>query len=137
MNKNNDCLFCKIVSGTVPAEKIHEDESTFVFLDLSPVSKGHMLFVPKDHANDFNSGNKESAISLIETIHKIAPSVLNSLGATGYNLGMNHGVDAGQEVFHTHIHFMPRYAGEERTFIKTKPSQEELKSIADIIRIEI
>ncbi len=132
-----DCLFCKIIAGTIPCEKIYEDTDTFAFLDIGPVSKGHLLIIPKQHATDLNSGSQENAVALMKTVHKLAPTILKALNATAYNLGMNHGVDAGQEVFHTHLHLMPRYAGETRSFVKTHPSKEELSVVAEKIRSEM
>jgi len=129
-----NCLFCKIIAGDIPAEKIFEDENTFVFLDIGPVSKGHMLVIPKNHAENLTEGSVEDACSLMATVHKIAPDVMRGLGATGYNIGMNHGKDAGQEVFHTHIHLMPRYEKDSRLFVKFQPSKEELHEVAKKIR---
>lgn len=126
----NDCLFCKIIAGQVPSHKIYEDEKTYAFLDIGPVSKGHALVVPKEHAADLNSGSEEAAVAAMATVHRIAPIIMKALGAKGYNLGMNHGVAAGQDVFHTHLHIMPRYEGEPRSFTKTHPSQEELAAVA-------
>ena len=129
-----NCLFCNIVAGSVPSHKLYEDEHTYVFLDLFPVSRGHLLVIPKEHAEDLGAGSLEAAVHMMKTVHTIAPRVTKALGATGYNLGMNHGKDAGQLIAHTHIHLMPRYAGVARSFEKTKPSEEELTNIADEIR---
>ena len=134
---NNECLFCKIVAGEVPSAKIYEDNDTYVFLDLFPVSRGHMLIVPKEHAEDLGAGSQEAARHMIATVHKIAPGVMKALGATGYNLGMNHGKDAGQLIWHTHMHFMPRYVGDTRTFVKSKADPAALAQIAEQIRGEI
>lgn len=129
-----DCLFCKIIAGEIPSHKIYEDEHTFAFLDIGPVSEGHTLVVPKNHAVDLNDGSAEDAAHIMETVHKLAPVIMPALGASGYNLGMNHGVSAGQDVMHTHVHIMPRKDGEPRNFTKTHPSQDELKTTADKIR---
>ncbi len=129
-----DCLFCKIITGDVPSHKIYENDHVYAFLDIGPVSKGHTLFIPKEHAVDLGDGSKEAAVHLIEAVHDVAPEIMEALGASSYNLGMNHGADAGQLVFHTHLHFMPRYAGVPRTFDKKTPSQEELAEVAELIR---
>ncbi|HAL50400.1 MAG: Histidine triad (HIT) protein [Candidatus Uhrbacteria bacterium GW2011_GWD2_41_121] len=133
----NDCLFCKIIKGEIPCHKVYEDNLTFAFLDIGPVSKGHTLIVPKQHADIMQAGSLDDALAIMTTTYQIAPAILKALGATGYNLGMNHGEDAGQDVFHTHLHFMPRYEGDARTFIKQKPSQEELAQVAQLIRQEL
>jgi histidine triad (HIT) family protein len=122
---NPDCLFCKILSGTIPARVIDQDEKTFSFLDIGPVTRGHFLIIPKNHADALSLGTSEDAQALIATAHRLAPKVLKALGATGYNLGLNHGISGGQDVFHTHLHFMPRYDGQPRTFVKMTPTKEE------------
>lgn len=132
-----DCLFCKIIAGEIPAHKVYEDERAFAFLDIGPVSTGHTLVVPKTHAENLNAGSREDAAYLLGVVHVIAPAILQAVGASGYNLGMNHGISAGQDVMHTHLHVMPRQDGSQRTFTKTHPSQEELTAVAEKIRAEI
>jgi len=131
-----DCLFCKIIEGSIPCHRVYEDDNVLAFLDIGPVSRGHTLFVPKHHATDLVSGSPEDAADLIRAAHNIIPTFLQRLGATAHNLALNSGAEAGQIVFHTHLHFMPRYEGQERTFVKTHPSQEELAEIARIMRGE-
>ncbi|MFH1712185.1 MAG: HIT family protein [Patescibacteria group bacterium] len=132
-----ECLFCKIIKGEVPSHKIYDDDDTYVFLDIGPVSRGHCLIIPKEHAENIHEGSLQAAQAVIKTLHYLAPKMVCALGASGYNIGLNIGKDAGQLVFHTHLHFMPRYAGEPRAFVKTNPSQEELQEIADQIRHEL
>lgn len=132
-----DCLFCKIIAGEIPAHKVYEDDATFAFLDIGPVSEGHTLIIPKHHATDLGDGSREDALALMSTVHAIAPAIMQGVDATGYNLGMNHGVIAGQEVMHTHLHVMPRQEGLPRTFIKSHPSNEELQATAEKIRAAI
>ena len=131
---SSDCLFCKIVAGDVPSHKVYENENVYAFLDIGPVSTGHALFIPKEHATDLCSGSRKVACDVMGAIHDVAPKIMEALGASAFNLGVNHGADAGQIVFHTHVHFMPRYAGELRTFEKSQPSQEELAAVAAQIR---
>lgn len=128
------CLFCRIVQGEIPCEKIFENEEILLFLDIGPVSRGHTLIIPKEHSHDLASGSPHTSKSLFAALYEFAPRICGALGATGYNLGMNHGVDAGQEVFHTHLHLMPRYTGDSRAFVKLTPSSEELRAVADQIR---
>jgi histidine triad (HIT) family protein len=134
---DSNCLFCKIISGGIPSYKVYEDEQTYVFLDIGPVSKGHYLVVPKNHAVDLQSGTADDACYCLRTVHKTASVVMDALGATGYNLGLNHGVDAGQEVFHTHFHIMPRYAGELRGFTKLSPADHELAEVQQLIEAKM
>lgn len=129
-----DCLFCKIVRGEIPCYKVYEDDAVLAFLDIGPVSKGHTLVIPKEHAENLEAGNEETSASLMRVIHRLAPKIMSTLGASGYNLGMNHGEIAGQEVMHTHLHIMPRYDGQVRSFTKTHPSSEELQAVAELLR---
>lgn len=133
----SDCLFCKIITGQIPSHKLYENELVFAFLDIGPVSKGHTLVVPKKHALNLSEGSAEDAVELMKVVYLLGKKIMPALGATGYNLGMNHGEDAGQDVMHTHLHIMPRYVGDERKFIKTFPSKEELSIVAEKIRAEL
>lgn len=133
----SDCLFCKIVAGEIPCQKIYENDHVLAFLDIFPVSKGHTLVIPKTHAQDLAAGTVDDAVELMKVIHDLAPKIVQSLGGTGYNLGLNHGTDAGQEVMHTHFHIMPRYANDDRKFIKAKASPEELQKVAEEIRAKM
>jgi histidine triad (HIT) family protein len=93
--------------------------------------------VPKAHAENLAAGTVSDAEHLMSVIYTIAPSILRAVGADGYNLGMNHGECAGQDVMHTHLHIMPRINGVPRSFTKTHPSKEELVATAETIRNEI
>jgi len=133
----SDCLFCKIIKGEIPSHKIYEDEDTYVFLNINPMSKGHALIVPKNHAEMMSQGSEADALAMMKTLYLIAPKIMDALGATGYNLGMNHGEIAGQEIFHTHLHLIPRYEGVARTFDKMEVTQEELAQVVEQIRSKI
>ncbi|MBT4856817.1 HIT family protein [Candidatus Uhrbacteria bacterium] len=132
-----DCLFCKIIAGEVPSYKIYEDQNVCAFLNIYPYSKGHTLIIPKEHSEDLTAASKESALYVMGVLHDIAPKIVDALGATGYNLGMNHGADAGQLIFHTHLHVIPRYKNDERKFEKLDVTPEELEVVAEQIRAKI
>jgi histidine triad (HIT) family protein len=103
------------------------------FLDIGPVSKGHTLVIPKAHAENLAANSVDDACALMVAIHDLAPKITKAVGAVAYNLGMNHGVQAGQEVMHTHLHIMPRPANEPVKFVKTWPSKEDLAKVAEEI----
>ena len=132
--KTMSCIFCKIVSGEIPALKFYENDKVLAFVDINPMSKGHSLIIPKTHADDLASGSLEDSIELMKAVHELAPKIVKALGGVGYNLGMNHGVDAGQEILHTHIHIIPRYAGGGLSFVKTHPESAVLEAVAEEIR---
>ncbi|MDP7181183.1 MAG: HIT family protein [Candidatus Woesearchaeota archaeon] len=104
------CLFCQIVKGEIPAQKIFEDEKTFAFLDIKPISTGHALVIPKAHLEHFDDMDAEDTHHVMDTVQKLAPKIMEAVGATAYNVGVNVRPDAGQAVMHTHVHIIPRSA---------------------------
>ena len=108
----NDCIFCKIASGEIPAATIYEDDDFRVFLDLAPAAKGHALIVPKTHAANLNELPDELAAKAFLLAKKIGGEMLEKLACDGFNVIQNNGEAAGQTVFHFHMHVIPRYKGD-------------------------
>ena len=107
-NTQQDCIFCKIVAGEIPATKVYEDEHTFAFLDIAPINPGHTLVIPKKHTENIFVAPEETLLQMMSTVKKMAHAIQEGLGTTDMNLGMNNGAQSGQTVFHAHIHMMPR-----------------------------
>jgi len=103
-----DCIFCKIISGDIPATKVYEDQDFLAFLDIHPVSPGHTLVIPKVHFDRFESTPPEVVGGIYKLVQQLVLGVVAGSGADGYNLGLNSGPAAGQVVFHTHVHIIPR-----------------------------
>ena len=122
-----DCLFCKIANGEIPSQKIYEDDYSFAFLDIKPVNPGHVLVIPKEHAQDMFEMSSESWGHVMKVVHKLAPAVLAATNADGINLVMNNRREAGQEVDHAHMHIIPRHAddGKPRHLLPQTESTEE------------
>lgn len=134
----NDCLFCKIVKGEIPSERIYEDELTYAFLDITPVNPGHTLVVPKSHSLNILDAAERDVCAVMATIHKIAPKILKAVGAEAFNLGVNNGSAAGQVVPHLHFHIMPRFSDDGHCLWSGKHiGSGELAEIADKIRKEL
>jgi histidine triad (HIT) family protein len=108
--RDPDCLFCKIIAGELPAEKVDEDERTLAFMDISPATRGHALVVPKAHATDLLEIDPEDLAATVIASQRLARKVTERLGADGVNLLNSCGPEAWQTVFHLHIHVIPRYA---------------------------
>lgn len=108
MQKEN-CLFCKIVKGEIPSHKIYEDENFLAFLDINPVNKGHTLVIPKKHSRNFLEMENSLIKELFILIKKLAQQIQEKVGADGINILSNNEKDAGQIIFHTHIHIIPRF----------------------------
>lgn len=105
----SDCIFCQIVSGQIPSSKVYEDEEVLAFLDITQVTKGHTLVIPKKHYRNMLEMDAEAASSLFARVPKIAQQLQEKLGASGVNIINNNEEAAGQTVFHTHVHLLPRF----------------------------
>lgn len=133
----NDCIFCKIVKGVIPAQKIYEDEDTFAFLDIHPINRGHTLVIPKSHHENIYTIPKNVYERLMESVRMLAPKIKQAVGAEGINIGINNDSAAGQLVFHMHVHIIPRFDGDGHSHWHGNPYQEgEIVSISEIIAQE-
>lgn len=104
-----DCLFCKIIKDELPSAKIYEDHLVVAFLDINPVHPGHTLVVPKHHSVNLFDMPDEDVAAVFSAAKKIAQAVKEATGAGGINVNMNNDKAAGQVVFHSHIHIVPRF----------------------------
>ncbi|QFG00112.1 HIT family protein [Psychrobacillus glaciei] len=105
----SECIFCKIIDGSIPSAKIYEDEHVYAFMDIMPLTKGHTLVIPKNHKENVYDLSEEEASNLFKVVPKIASVLKEAFGPVGMNLLNNNGAPAGQSVFHFHLHFIPRY----------------------------
>lgn len=106
------CIFCQIVAGKAPAEKVLETDQVLAFLDIAPVHYGHTLVIPKVHYETFLDLPDDLWLALGQASRRIAQVLRRVLFATGINLGMNNFPAAGQVVPHAHLHVIPRYTGD-------------------------
>ncbi len=125
------CIFCKIAKGEIPCNKVYEDEKTLAFLDIGPVSKGHTLVIPKEHAEKIYDLSDESAAALIKGVKKVSKAI-EKVFDCDFNLLNNNGEKAGQLVNHVHIHIIPR-RGDVEEFEYTWPSSKYKKGEAQEI----
>lgn len=129
-----DCLFCKIVRGEIPSNKIFEDNDVLAFLDIAPVNQGHVLVIPKIHSIDMLEMSEDTTEKLFVAAKKIAPAVMKGVSADGFNLGVSTKKTAGQVIFHTHIHIMPRFVGDGLKLWHGKAySDNEAEKVRDAI----
>ncbi|MGZ8270116.1 MAG: histidine triad nucleotide-binding protein [Methylophilus sp.] len=98
-----DCIFCKIVNGSIPANKIYEDDDMVVFHDIKPMAKVHFLLVPKLHIETLKDCTEEHQ-ALLGKMLLMAPKLASEHGLAGFKTLMNTGREGGQEVFHIHMH---------------------------------
>ena len=108
----DNCIFCKIANGEIPAATLYEDENFRVILDLGPASKGHALILPKFPAANIYELPDEMATKAMILAKKMAIAMTEALKCDGFNIVQNNGECAGQTVFHFHMHLIPRYKGD-------------------------
>lgn len=128
MDKNDNCVFCKIAQGAIPSYKVYEDETVIAFLDINPSSRGHTLVLPKGHYTSMVTCPKAVLDHCFEVAQIVAQAQQRELGATGVNVITNIGASAGQSVPHFHIHVIPRYDN-DGLMLEFKPLQIEDKDM--------
>lgn len=131
-----ECIFCKIVDGKIPAAKVYEDSKVISFLDIMPANKGHCLVVPRKHSATLSEMDDDDLVATIKAAKKIARALSLSFGNGSFNLVMNNGKEAGQLVNHAHIHIIPRFQ-KDRLRIKwshLKYEGDEMKEYAEKIK---
>lgn len=136
----DDCIFCKIIAGDIPSSKIYEDDEVLAFLDISQATKGHTLLIPKEHVRNTLDLSEQKAATLFSRLPKLARAVKTATQADGLNIVNNNEEAAGQTVFHTHIHLLPRYLdGDELDihFVSHAPDFEALGQLAQRIAKEV
>jgi len=105
----SDCIFCSIVAEESPAYRLYEDEQSRAFLDVDPATRGHTRVVPKSHHETTPDMSESLAGDVFRTVHRVAGALESVCPLQGYNVVQSNGVAAGQEVFHAHVHIIPRY----------------------------
>ena len=133
---NADCVFCKIIRGEIPCQRIFDSPHVLAFLDINPLSQGHTVVIPKHHTERLEDLPEEWSVELARSFGLIARAVTGAVGAEAYNLLQNNGSLAGQVVPHVHFHIIPRRADDGLGYRwKAKPaSADELRSLAERVR---
>ncbi|MCK4233166.1 HIT family protein [candidate division WOR-3 bacterium] len=138
-----DCIFCKIINGELPCSKVYEDDDFLAFMDIQPVNKGHVLVIPKIHKESIVDLDDNLVKKLIIVGNKINKAIRKSdIKSDGVNFFLADGEAAGQEVFHVHLHLIPRFEkdGFGFTFPEgyvDKPERDELEQIAQKIKSNV
>ena len=131
-----DCLFCAMVEGKIPYSKVYEDDDFLAILDIRPVSFGHILLIPKSHHTNVTDIPEDLAKKVYPVVQKLSVALIKSLNCDGVNLVQNNGEAAGQEIFHGHLHLIPRYKDDGIRFgVKHRKyeSNEQMVEFADKI----
>jgi histidine triad (HIT) family protein len=128
----NSCIFCKILQGELPANRVYEDEQVLAFMDINPINQGHVLIIPKMHYSELRNIPLTTSVALWEVVKKIEQAIWQTPGlpCEGTNILLNNGAAAGQEVFHAHFHVIPRLSGDGSRFrFKTVSSTNQTRKV--------
>ena len=130
---NSDSIFTKIIKGEIPCQRVFENEHVLAFLDITPLSPGHTLVVPKRQVASMEDLPEADAAALAAALVRLAPRVRDATEAEGYNVLLNDGKAAGQEVPHVHFHIIPRRAGDGLGY-RWKAQPAERQTLAELAR---
>jgi histidine triad (HIT) family protein len=136
----DDCIFCRIVNGTETASIVYSDDVILSFLDITPVNLGHLLVIPKVHVAQLSELDPETGGRMFKVAMKVADALRRSgMKCEGVNLFLADGEAAFQEVFHVHLHVIPRFSGDGfglkfGSKYGTRPERKELDEVAEGIK---
>ena len=137
------CIFCQIIDGKAEASRVYEDEICLAFMDIQPVNSGHVLVVPKVHFKDLSDLPADIGAHLFQITQRIALSLPKTeVKNEGIDFFLAHGEAAGQEIFHVHLHIIPRFTGDGFGFrfgpnYANLPQRSELDAVAAQIRRQL
>ena len=139
MTTDPNCIFCKIIAGTIPCFKLYEDTKTLAFLDINPANPGHALVVPKTHAQNLYSSADADLAAVMASTRRVASAIEAVVKPYGLNLLQANGPGAAQSVFHLHVHIIPRMKDDNLTMNwPLKPGDKAaLGELAERIRAKL
>ncbi|MFQ7538750.1 MAG: HIT family protein [Clostridium sp.] len=129
------CIFCSIVNGEIPSSRIYEDDTVIAILDISQVTKGHTLVIPKQHTESFMSCDAELMKYVMEIAQMLSVRIMERTHAAGMNILSNINEAAGQSVMHFHVHLIPRYSEQDACVIRfDKSDPQDLDAIGTLLK---
>lgn len=139
MTTSDSCVFCRIVAGEADAFRVYEDDQTVGFLDHEPAIEGHTLVVPRDHLPRLEDIDEEAFTAMFAAARRVALALEAALDADGVSLFHSSGAAAGQDVFHAHVHVLPRHDDDTVTFApsRTRLDPATAKDLTARIREEL
>jgi histidine triad (HIT) family protein len=126
-----DCIFCKILRGELPAEKVQEDEHTAAFMDINPWTRGHAVVIPKNHSVNLYDVPEEDLAHVVSAAKRLALTMREKLHCDGVNLLQSSERAAWQTIFHLHFHVIPRYDGDPLE-LPTRPQPADAEQLAEV-----
>jgi histidine triad (HIT) family protein len=107
--RDPDCIFCKVVAGEIPGEIVDSDDRTITVMDINPATRGHVVVIPREHAENFLSVSQEDLAATMGAARRMVERIQETLAPAGFNILNNMGRVAWQSIFHFHVHVIPRY----------------------------
>ena len=133
-----DTIFSRIIRGEIPCHRLYEDDHVLAFLDVGPLSRGHLLVIPKEDRAFLHQLSDDSAAAIGRVLPRIARALMEATGATAYNVLQNNGREAHQEVMHVHFHVIPKHEdGSGLKFEWNSGTLSEGEGLAERIRTHI
>jgi histidine triad (HIT) family protein len=134
--RDPDCIFCKVIAGEIPGEIVDSDDRTVTVMDINPATRGHVVVIPREHAEDLLSVSEEDLAATMAAVRRIATRMQETLGPDGFNILNNMGRVAWQSIFHFHVHVIPRYRDDplQLPWLPEPADPAELASTASEIR---
>jgi histidine triad (HIT) family protein len=134
---DDNCVFCGIVAGTVASHAVYEDAQTLAFLDINPATRGHTLVIPKQHADDLFAIDSDTAAAVMRTVKLVADRIDEVLSPDGLTLAQTNRRAGWQDVFHLHVHLVPRWEGDGlvRPWTPRPAQPRSLSDVAETLRL--
>ncbi len=129
----DDCVFCMVLAGDIPGERVHEDEHAVAVMDINPFSRGHVVVFPRRHARGLYDVEEPELARTFSAARRVATIVRDRLGADGVNLLNNTERAAWQSIFHFHVHVIPRYHGDPLQ-LPIQPRRARPEDLAEVAR---
>lgn len=127
-----DTIFSKIINGEIPSSKVYEDDDFIAILDIRPISLGHTLLIPKKYFVNIFDTPADVAEKIYPALIKLSNAIKLAVGCDGVNIIQNNGSAAGQEVFHSHLHIIPRYKDDKISFSTEHKSYENAEAMQEM-----
>lgn len=127
-------IFRKILDGEIPCHRIYEDSHVLAFMDVNPVSRGHVLVIPKEPAETIDTLSEDAAAAVGRVLPRIARAVMAASGAKAYNILQNNGHSAHQAVFHVHFHIIPKHEDGSGLGVGWQPTQPDADTLASLAK---
>lgn len=132
MVSSPDCLFCKIIAGDIPCHEVYRDHRVLAFLDIGPLSRGHLLVIPLNHATRLEELSDEDAAACASVLPRLARAVIRVTGTSDYNILQNNGKAAHQVVGHVHFHLIPKPSSDAGLVIQWPAGKLEPAEAAEL-----